>query len=331
MDDLLRDPLGIKRARSAQALRPLALAAAAAALAAGCGTDDTETETGSQLPEAGGGGSLVYAVPALPGSLDPLLATSRAALTVTRQVHEPLLAELRGPYGDDRRQPGLVISARPSEGGSVWTLTLRRRVRFQDGTPFNAEAVLANAGRWTSLAAGRRLLPDLFAVDAPRPDQVRFLLERPARDLPSRLASPRLGIVSPQALVRRRGELRFWPNATRSGTGPFAVARAAPQRLELARYAGWWGSPAGLGPALDGVAFVGAPTSAGRLDLLRSGSAQVADPLDGAALRALAADPLLASVGGPGSGIGLEGSVRGIDSARVVPLLSRVWLTDIAG
>ncbi|MGH2983851.1 MAG: hypothetical protein ACRDK5_06320, partial [Solirubrobacterales bacterium] len=86
-----------------------------------------------------------------------------------------------------------------------------------------------------------------------------------------------------------------------------------------------------LGPALDGVAFLAEPLPGRRLRLLEAGEVQVADPLGPAALAAVAEDPLLAIVGGPEQGIGLEGSVRGLDSARAVPLLSRVWLTEISG
>ena len=74
-----------------------------------------------------------------------------------------------------------------------------------------------------------------------------------------------------------------------------------------------------------------APDPGKRLRLLGDGSVQIADPLDRAGLRAADADPLLATVGGPARGIGLERSVRGIDSARAVPLLSGVWLTRLVG
>jgi peptide/nickel transport system substrate-binding protein len=300
------------------------------ALVAGCGGDDAATETEARLPAAGRGGALVYAVPRLPTTLDPLQARGRTALTVSRQIHEPLVAELSGPYGDTGKQPGLVASAVPSEGASVWTLTLRTGVRFQDGTRFNAAAVLANARRWSDLPAGRRLLPELFAVDAPRPDQVRFLLESPARDLASRLSSPRLGVVSPGVLAGPGGGSLLTRDASGSGTGPFQVRASTDRRLELSRYPGWWGSSVGLGPALDAVTFVAAPTIGARLEMLEDGSAQVVEPLDAAALARLAADPLLTGVGAR-RGIGLEGSVRGIDSARAIPILSRVWLTDLPG
>jgi ABC-type transport system substrate-binding protein len=109
------------------------------------------------------------------------------------------------------------------------------------------------------------------------------------------------------------------------------VGPGGPGRMTLSRFAGWWGSPMGLGPALDGVTFVLAPQPSQRLRLLEDGAVQVADPLGAAGLRTAGTDPLLDVVGGPLSGIGLEGSVRGIDSASAIPVLSSVWLTRLTG
>ena len=302
-------------------------------LIAGCGGGSgSGMQAGAGLPAAGGGGNLSYALPALPANLDPLSARSRAELTVVRQVNEPLIEHLIGPYGQATPQAGLALSARPSSNRSTWTVNLRSGIRFQDGTPFNAAAVLANSRRWQSDPVGRRLLPHLFAVDAPRPDEVRFLLDRPVTDLVSRLSDPRLGIVSPRALDPPSGQgAHFVAGARGSGTGAFVAGPSGPGRLVLTRFTGWWGSPMGLGPALDEVTFVLAGQAPQRLRLLKQGAVQVADPLGPGALRAAEADPLLTTVGGPASGIGLEGSVRGIDSDSAVPVLSGVWLTNLTG
>jgi peptide/nickel transport system substrate-binding protein len=312
-------------------LRAAALVVPALVALAGCG-GGSGAEVVSALPTAGGGGTLSYALPALPSTLDPLAAQSRAALTVTRQVYEPLIERLSGPYGQATPQAGLALAARPSRDRTTWTVTLRSGVRFQDGTPFNAAAVLANSRRWQTDPAGRSLLPHLFAVDAPRPDEVRFLLDSPLPDLVRRLSSPRLAIVSPRALDPQSGQrTRFLADAAGSGTGAFQPGPAGPGRMTLSRFAGWWGSPMGLGPSLDDVTFVVAHQPSQRLRLLREGTVQVADPLGPSELRAADSDPLLEAVGGPAGGIGLEGSVRGIDSAGAIPVLSGVWLTRLTG
>jgi ABC-type transport system substrate-binding protein len=314
-------------------LRAATLAIVLLTALAGCGGGGGDgSQRNSPPPPAGGGGTLAFALPALPGTLDPLVAKGRAAETVTRQVYEPLIGRVAAPYGEGAVQPGLALSAMPSRDRTVWTLALRAGVRFQDGTPFNAAAVLVNSRRWQSDSRGRALLPNLFAVDAPRPDEVRFLLDQPVRNLPRLLADPRLGIVAPAALEPQGGRgAHFLPAVRNSGTGAFLPGSEGPARIELSRYAGWWGSPLGLGPALDAVTFLAAPLPAQRYRMLTEGTAQVADPLDAAGLRAAESDPLLNAVGGPVRGIGMEGSVRGVASALPVPVLTGVWLTRLTG
>jgi peptide/nickel transport system substrate-binding protein len=299
---------------------------------AGCGGSSSSGRVSTGLPPAGGGGTLSYALPELPATIDPLAAQTRAQQTVVRQVYEPLIEHLSGPYDQGTPQAGLALEAQPSRDRTTWTVTLRPNVRFQDGTPFNAAAVLANSRRWQSDPAGRKLLPHLFAVDAPRPDEVRFLLDSPVPDLVRRLSSPRLGIVSPRALDPQTGQgAQFLPDVSGTGTGAFQAGAAGPGQRTLSRFAGWWGSGMGLGPALDGVTFVLAPRQSQRLRLLQAGTVQVADALGPAALRLVDSDPLLDTVGGPVTGVGVEGSVRGIDSAVAIPVLSSVWLTRLVG
>jgi len=313
------------------ALRGALVGAALALLtAAGCG--DGERVDGAPVDPGGepGGGTLVYALAARPDELDPLLATTRPDQILTRQVHEPLVESLSGPFGDVRGVRGLARSWRPSGDRQIWGFELRPRVRFQDGTPFNSTAVLANVQRWRTLQAGRELLPELVAADAPRPDLVRFILSRPVPDLPRRLATPRLGIVSPAALRPRSGRGAELARTDRSGTGPFEVRERERERVVIARNVAWWGTRADLGPALDQVEFQVVPTDPERLAALRRGTTQVADALPPAAVGEIRGDPLLTFVGGGGEDVvGLERSVRGIDSASAIESLSGVWLTMV--
>ena len=341
MDDLLLGPLGAERGHPAQALIPpktpavrrrllLALVAAVAVgVLPGCGGDEETSGAEAGLTMPGGGGTLVIAVPEIPAVIDPLAATSSSEQLAVRQVNEPLIGRLSGPYGDGKASPGLALSAKPSPDRTVWTLELRPGVRFQDGTPFNASAVLANGQRWLTSKIGRGELPDLFAVDAPRPNEVRFQLTAPDPQLPDRLSSPRLGIVSPQAMEPRSGVGARVRTAEGTGTGPFELRARTDDQLDLARYASWWGSPLGLGPALERVAFVRAPSEQGRLDLLLRGEVEAASELGAAALRDVEAEPLLAVVSAGGAGFGVEASVR--DLTGGVQSLSGVWLTRVGG
>jgi ABC-type transport system substrate-binding protein len=306
-----------------------AAATALLATAAGCGSGGGETAgLGSGVS---GSGTLVYALPGGVREVDPLLAGSRSELLVTRQVHEPLVDNLTAPFGDVRRARGLAIAWRSAAGGEIWSFRLREGIRFQDGTPLNASAVLANAERWRTLAPGRQLLPELVAADAPRPDLVRFILSAPAPDLPERLSSPRLGIVSPRALRPHSGFAAQLARTDRSGTGPFELReRSADGPIVLARNTGWWGTRLELGPALDELEFEVVPGRSERVATLIQAGAQVADSLQASDIPELRADPLLTYVRArDGTVLGLERSVRGIDSATAVDSLSGVWLTVV--
>jgi peptide/nickel transport system substrate-binding protein len=235
---------------------------------------------------------------------------------------------LVGPFDDASRTAGLALSARPSSDRTVWRLRLRPGIRFQDNTPFNASAVLANAERWRSTEAGRALLPQLFEADAPRPDLVRFFLAQPDPRFDRRLGSPRLGIVSPRALGSRGGAAAL-ASGLATGTGAFELRERDRTRLLLARNTSWWGSERELGPALEQLEFRIVPDAQERVELLQAGDVQVAGELGPLELEQASGDPLLTTLPAGERGLALERSVRGIDSARAIPSLSGAWLTSI--
>jgi ABC-type transport system substrate-binding protein len=217
---------------------------------------------------------------------------------------------------------------RPSADETVWRALLRPGVRFQDGTPFNASAVLANADRWLAAPAGRRLLGELL-VDAPRPDLVRFILPAPDPGFDLRLASPRLGIVSPRAIAEAAGGPLDFSRLPESGTGPFELRERSADRLLLAQNTSWWGADRELGPGVDQVELRAVPDPEDRLALLLDGTVRVAE-LEPSQLDAVRADPLLAvQRQGEGGTLGIERSVRGIPPGAPAPSLNAVWLTGI--
>ncbi len=308
-------------------------ALALALLTAGCGgSTDEGTPAISRSGPPGEGGTLVWAVGDRVASADPLEATSRAEQIAARQVNEPLTARVTAPFDPERQVSGLARKSRSSDNDTVWTFKLRTGVRFQDDSPFNAQAVLANATRWQSTAAGRAALPGLLAADAPRPDEVRFVLSASDPAFPRRLASPRLGIVSPDALVPSTGEGAVLRRSSATGTGPFEIRQRNATLTLLARHTNWWGTVAGvdLGPALDQIELRTETSPSLRLALLDAGDAQLADELEPDQATQAEEDPLLTVLAGPnGTFLGLERSVRGVNSAREIPPLSSAWLTQL--
>jgi peptide/nickel transport system substrate-binding protein len=314
-----------------RARRPAAALLAALAIG-GCGGSDQGSAGGAGVPTAGHGGTLAWALAERPVELDPLFAGSPSEKLVSRQIHEPLVEEIGGPFDDPRRLPGLALSARPSSDDRVWRLRLRPGVRFQDGTPVDAQAVVANAQRWQALSSTSGLPPEpeLF-VFSPRPEQVTFKLAVADPRFDRKLASPRLGLVSPRALREAGIDPLDASQAADSGTGPFELRERTRDRLLLARNADWWGTDRGLGPALDQLELPIVVDPDQRLAELNDGAVEAAAQLPAPQARDLRRDPLLTVVpDGYGTVTGIQRSVRGIPAGIPAPSLNGVWLTRIS-
>ena len=294
----------------------------------GCGGDDADSVqvAGGQAP----GSALVsWALAERPRTIDPLYASSDADRLAARQIYEPLVEELGAPYGDARRFGGPALSVDPSAGDTVWRVRLRPEIRFQNGTPLDTAAVIANAKRWLATPAGQALLGSA-AVDSPDDELVRFTLPAPDPAFDQALAAPQLGLVSPRAIADAGGELAP-SEAEGSGTGPFELRERSADRMLLARNTAWWGSSHGLGPAIDQLELLAIASPRERLASLREGSVQVAAALGPAELREVGRDPLLSVVPEPGPGaLAVERSVRGIPAGEKTPALNALWLTRLA-
>jgi peptide/nickel transport system substrate-binding protein len=315
---------GSIRGASAGALAIAVLAAA------GCG-DSVGPEVGAAGALPPPSGTLTVALPGPPGEVDPLLASDPSQLLLARQVYEPLVETLSGPYDDLRRVPGPALSVRSSSDHTRWRLRLRPGMSFQDGTRLDDAAVLANAARWRTTDAGRALLPGLYAADAPRPGLVRLFFNRSMPGLRQALAQPQLGIVSPAALSTPTGEGATLARPSNAGSGPFEIRERSGDRVVLARNATWWGTSRRLGPALDSIDLDYTAPAAARARQVRTGEAQMAIALTAAIAAALHHDPLitLKRVAGGTGGTALERSVRGVDLSGPTPVFSGAWLTTI--
>ena len=303
------------------------------ALLAGCGGDDEGTPAIAPGGPLGEGGTLVWAVDDEVASADPLEASTRAERIATRQVNEPLTARPSGPFDPEQRVPGLASKPRSSSDDTVWSFRLRPGVTFQDSSPFNAAAVLANATRWQTTAAGNAALPNLISVDAPSPGEIRFVLSEPNPSFPKTLENPRLGIVSPKALTPSSGEGAVLSRASQTGTGAFEIRERDGARTLLAHNTSWWGNASrlDLGPALDQIELRVTESPSLRLAQLDAGEAQLADELERSQAEQAKSDPLLSVLRGPGDRfLGLERSVRGVETAREIPTLQGVWLTRVS-
>ena len=232
--------------------------------------------------------TLVFGQSGLPVSLNA--ATDGNSLTASYQILENLVfVEL----GGTELQPGLATEWSANEDGTVWTLTLREGVTFQDGTPFNAEAVKFNFDRWNNpdfeygfrdegvqyeawgyVFGGYRgdeaaVLDETRVVDE---YTVELALTRPMGFLPAALSSSYFGLHSPTA-VREAGADYGTPSVGAVGTGPFQfVEWVDGSQLVLERFENYWGESAGV----ERLVFRGIEDPTARLAELQAGSIDIA-------------------------------------------------------
>jgi peptide/nickel transport system substrate-binding protein len=192
-----------------------------------------------------------------PVVLDPHQTTDLVAGAVASAVCEPLVHDrLDGSL----YEPALA-TAWATRDNLVWTFTLRKGVMFHDGTPLDADAVVANIDHLRRVRAfpGRatRLGPLAVTID----------LDHPNAALLSTLSQPFYCLVSPREFHEK--------NPRPVGTGPFRLLAARPGRVELVVNPGYWG---GL-PRLRRILFRKLPDEAALVSALLSGEVDVTPAL----------------------------------------------------
>jgi peptide/nickel transport system substrate-binding protein len=229
------------------------------------------------------GGTLRVALPAEVTGFDPW-SGDPASLIATRQIFENLVEV---EPGTSRVTAALAASWQMMNDGASWTFLLREGVRFHDGAPLDAAAVVATFehGRTSPASAYRSLFGEpstIVSVHAVDTRTVRFDLRAAFGPFLAHLASPQAAITHPN----------------NAGTGPFAISAAglAPDgTLTLRRNDSYWRrDPSGKQlPYLDGLVLRPVRDAASRLAELRAGRVEVAVDLPIAQASSARSDPSL--------------------------------------
>lgn len=235
------------------------------------------------------GGTLTVAVEEDCKGFDPIKAgyLSPQARSVAMAIEERLF----DTDGKGNLVPELGLSATPSKDGKSWTITLRKGVLFHDGTPFNADAVVAH---WSRILApdnkfrGASLLQPIATVLKLDNHTVRFQLKHPWLPFKDVLASTTAiaaYIPSPKAV--KEGTQDRAP----VGTGPYRFKEwLASDHLTVVKNSGYWRKGS---PHLDTIIFKTVPDMQTRYAGLKSGELDVILTDRGASIIQAKSDPAL--------------------------------------
>jgi peptide/nickel transport system substrate-binding protein len=146
------------------------------------------------------GGEIIIGVSELGDTLDPHKTGSAAVSTIVSLCGDRLIAE----DFDGNYVPALAKEWTVSDDGLVWTFTLREDVKFQDGTPFDANSAKFSFDRildpaTKSITAGG-LVGSMTSVEVLGPYQFKFTLKESFAPLLDSLTAGVLSFVSQPAL-----------------------------------------------------------------------------------------------------------------------------------
>lgn len=279
----------LRRVVATAAIFPLVLLAACSGEPASGPTDGSGNDLGEQDVDtrpAKKGGELTVALAEEPDALDPSLARTFVGRIVFANMCEGLYTN-----NEELEVVPQLAADLPevSDDGRTVTIPLRDGITFNDGTPFNAQAVKTTLERHQNLSGSSRTaeLAPVKGIEVVDPHTVRLSLSKPFAPLPALLADRAGMIMSPQQLDKLGDDFADNPVCV----GPFEfVERRAGESITLKKSKEYYDAAK---VNLDAVTFKVIEKGPVRAANLRSGEVDVAERLDTTDLRQIESSPKL--------------------------------------
>lgn len=270
-------------------IQTLALLAGLVTAVAGCGNGSPGSAQTKQ------GGTLRIVIGAEPtGTMDTLYLLNDQAINAGYEVVEGLTSVYNS---DGTIQPSLATTWTASADARSWTFSLRKGVKFSDGTDFNAQAVKANVDRWLNPAltftdyAQLRNITQATVIDD---SHIKFDLKNPLSYFPGTLATYEAGIESPASWTVAPNTVAHADNIV--GTGPYTFKEYTKTvHVLLERNPSYWGPK----PAFKELEFKIITDAATREAQLRSGTSDYIFQPPPSDLQSMQSDPSLKALTGP--------------------------------
>jgi peptide/nickel transport system substrate-binding protein len=267
--------------------------------------------------------TLVIGIAADPTGLDPEAVLNNTSGFLMATIYDSLVKYKPGTV---EPEPGLAQSWTVSEDGLTYRFKLRQGVKFQDGTPFNADTYIQGINRLldkSSLISIYNTGPvegyidftygDVGSVTKVGEQTVEFKLKKPNAAFVTSLAMVWNGVVSPAAAQKYGRDFRNHP----VGTGPFIFKQwKSRDSISLDVNPAYWNGK----PYVDHLIFKEYPDPQAALLALKKGDIQILGDVSARIIPALQADRSMKILTQPGlaqSGMGMPTDTPPFDNVKV--------------
>jgi peptide/nickel transport system substrate-binding protein len=228
----------------------VAVSAVVALAVAGCGSSSSSSSSSK---------GLTIALGAEPTTLDPLLKVDGSERWVTDSVYDTLMGR---SVDGQKLVPKLAAAPPKLVNATTWRFKLRPGIKFQDGEPLNADAVVYSVKRITNPKYNSEQLEFVNTIkEAKKVDDLTVDIITKGSDpiLPSRMYWMR--VVAPKATQA---------NANKPvGTGPYRFVQwVKGDHITLKANPNYWGSPK---PTIQTITYKFVPEQGAALSGLVSG------------------------------------------------------------
>src|SRR5205085_3676568 len=237
---------------------------------------------------------VVFAVASTFTTTDPYDANDTLSQAMAKSFYE-------GLYGFDKDMkmiPVLAESYEASKDGLVYTIKLKKGIKFHDGTDFKADSVKVNLDRVTNPDNHLKrygLYNDNIAKTEVVDDYTaRITLKTAFSPFIAQLAHPSTVMISPAALKQYGNkDIAFHP----VGTGPFKfVEWKSTDYLKVAKFDGYWRKGY---PKVDSITWKPVVDNNSRAALMQTGEAHFTFPVPYELAEVLKTKPDLEVVAAP--------------------------------
>mgnify|MGYP000639358906 CR=1 FL=1 len=189
--------------------------------------------------------------------------------------------------------PELAEGYETSPDAKVWTVTLKKGVKFHDGSEFTADAVKANFDRLLNpdnKLSRYNVYKFIEKVEVLDPYKVRFTLQAPLATFVRRLAMTNPQMICPSLLKDAHGlEGKKVTAFNACGTGPYTLVSFNPAEELVVKKNPNYRDPSL--PKLDGIVWKPVVENSTRAAMLHTGEAQFVFPMPNEQIAQFKGDP----------------------------------------